>query len=186
MMNYQNLYGPRQPQYGQQQKSGNTLPGQPQPPGYRIPSTPNRGPSIPPGERPGAIPGAMPGQYAKPRQTPIDGPGGTQPQSFSSYYGPQIQQAQQRFPGFMNNARQQWQQMRQQQGPGFWRQYMDPNQGMQQNFPGFLNMYQQMMGGQPPQRFMNMAQNRGWTPTGNPSIPPGERPDPMLPYRVSR
>ena len=86
----------------------------------------------------------------------------------------------------MNNARQQWQQMRQQQGPGFWRQYMDPNQGMQQNFPGFLNMYQQMMGGQPPQGFMNMAQNRGWTPTGNPSIPPGERPDPMLPYRISR
>jgi len=149
MINYQNLYGPRQPQYGQPPTKGPSIPpGEAPNPGF-IPPGQGR-PSIPPGERPN--PGFIPdrSQVQQPPQVP-----------FSQRYAPQMQQAQQ-FPGFMDRARQQWQQMRQQQGPGFWRQYMDPNQGMQQNMPGFLNMYQQMMGGQPPQRFMNMAQNRGW------------------------
>ena len=163
MINLQNLYGQRQPQHGQPPTKGPGVPPGERPnPGF----IPNRGgPGVPPGEtpNPGYIPGRSPVQ---PRPMPIDGPGGTRPLPFAQQYAPQIQQAQQRFPGFMDNARQQWRQMRQQQGPGFWRQYMDPNQGMQQNFPGFLNMYQQMMGGQPPQRFMNMAQRRGWAPQG--------------------
>jgi len=111
--------------------------------------------------RPRWMDGPIPSSQPRPRW--IDGP-----RSFASQYGPQIQQLQQRFPGFAGQARSAWQQMRQQQGPGFWRNYINPNQTAGQNFPGFLNMYNQMMGGPPPQRFMNIAQNRGWAPSSQP------------------
>jgi len=115
----------------------------------------------PPNPRPmdGPIPMQAPMQ---PRW--MNGPGGTQPQSFAGAFGPQIQQIQQRFPGFANQARQQWQQARQQQGPGFWRNYMQPGGGGQEMFPGFLNLFQGIMGQGLPPRFMNIAQNRGWAP----------------------
>jgi hypothetical protein len=120
----------------------------------------------------------MPGQI--PRR-PIDGPGGTQPQSFGARFAPQIQRIQQMYPGFADRARQQWRQARQEQGPGFWRNYMKPGGGPQQMYPGFLNLFQNVMGHTPPQRFTNYAQRRGWAP--GPSVPPGERPG-QIPGRL--
>jgi hypothetical protein len=114
--------------------------------------------------RPHPMDGPIP-QPAPPQPRQIDGPGGIRP-TFGNLFAPQIQQAQQRNPGFMDNARQQWQQARQAQGPGFWRNYMTPGGGGQEMFPGFLNLFQNVMGGQPPQKFMNMAQRRGWAPQG--------------------
>ena len=168
----QNMYGrPPQPPRN---------PGQPQiPPGERPPAPgyiPGRGgppkfqSQIPPGERPPA-----PGSFQRPPQKPMG--------TFGANYAPQIAQLRQRFPGFMQQAGQNWGQMRDQLGAGWWRKFVDPSQGLQANAPGFQGLYQQLMGNQLPGRYQNYGQNRGWFDFRS-QIPPGERPDPMAPYRI--
>jgi len=84
--------------------------------------------------------------------------------SFASYYQPQMQRMQQYAPNAYENLRQQFAQMRNQQGPGFWKKWVNPAQGLQANAPGFFNMYQGLTGQQMPNRYYNYAQRQGWLP----------------------